>query len=78
MPEGTPKPGTEAKPERYAPQSIEEKWAARWAADANLYAAEPSNSAHKKYYVLEMLRSLVEEDSPRRRGGAERKRAAKG
>ncbi|MGH8117042.1 MAG: leucine--tRNA ligase, partial [Rhodanobacteraceae bacterium] len=40
---------------RYAPQSIEEKWAARWAADASLYAAEPSGSARKKYYVLEML-----------------------
>ena len=45
-------PGAEA---RYAPQPIEEKWAARWAADANLYAAEPSTSARKKYYVLEML-----------------------
>jgi leucyl-tRNA synthetase len=40
---------------RYAPQPIEEKWAARWAADPNLYAAEPSTSVHKKYYVLEML-----------------------
>src|SRR5574341_1394302 len=40
---------------RYAPQPIEEKWAARWAADADLYAAEPSTSARKKYYLLEML-----------------------
>ena len=55
MPEETPKPEGEAKPERYDPQPIEEKWAARWAADPNLYAAEPSSSARKKYYVLEML-----------------------
>jgi len=55
MPEETPKPEAEAKGLRYAPQPIEEKWAARWAADADLYAAEPSTSARKKYYVLEML-----------------------
>jgi leucyl-tRNA synthetase len=40
---------------RFEPQPIEEKWAARWAADAQLYAAEPSTSKRKKYYVLEML-----------------------
>ncbi|MDP9262793.1 MAG: class I tRNA ligase family protein, partial [Acidobacteriota bacterium] len=55
MPEEIPKPATEPKPERYDPQPIEEKWAARWAADPSLYAAEPSSSARKKYYVLEML-----------------------
>src|SRR5882672_11406506 len=40
---------------RYDPQSIEEKWHARWQADANLYAAEPHDSKRKKFYVLEML-----------------------
>jgi leucyl-tRNA synthetase len=55
MTEEKTKPEGEPKPERYDPQPIEEKWAARWAADANLYAAEPSTSVRKKYYVLEML-----------------------
>jgi len=40
---------------RYEPQRIEEKWHARWEANPSLYAAEPHNSARKKYYVLEML-----------------------
>jgi leucyl-tRNA synthetase len=40
--------------ERYAPQSVEAKWFARWQKDASLYAAEP-DSTKKKYYVLEML-----------------------
>jgi leucyl-tRNA synthetase len=40
---------------RYDPQPIEEKWSARWQKDAKLYAAEPSSSTRKKYYVLEML-----------------------
>jgi leucyl-tRNA synthetase len=39
----------------YDPQRIEQKWSARWAADAELYRAEPSTSKRKKYYVLEML-----------------------
>ena len=39
----------------YDPQRIEQKWSARWAADAELYRAEPSSSKRKKYYVLEML-----------------------
>ncbi len=43
------------RPERYEPQAIEQKWADRWAADPDLYKAEPSTSARKKYYVLEML-----------------------
>ena len=40
--------------ERYNPQQVEEKWAARWQQDRSLYAAE-ENSAKPKYYVLEML-----------------------
>src|SRR6267154_2787980 len=40
---------------RYDPQSIEEKWHARWQADADLYAAEAHDSKRKKFYVLEML-----------------------
>jgi len=40
---------------RYEPQKIEEKWFARFEADPTLYAAEPSTSKRKKYYVLEML-----------------------
>ena len=40
--------------ERYNPQQVEEKWAARWQDEARLYAAE-ENSAKPKYYVLEML-----------------------
>ncbi|HTC95076.1 MAG TPA: leucine--tRNA ligase [Terriglobales bacterium] len=39
----------------YDPQPIEEKWSARWQQDPQLYAAEPSSSQRKKYYVLEML-----------------------
>jgi leucyl-tRNA synthetase len=39
---------------RYEPRKIEEKWAAAWAADAGVYAAE-KNTAKKKFYVLEML-----------------------
>ncbi len=45
----------EPRPERYDPQSIEQKWTDRWANDPTLYAAEPASSARKKYYVLEML-----------------------
>jgi leucyl-tRNA synthetase len=40
--------------ERYAPHAIEEKWAARWAAQPDLYKAG-SGSSRSKYYVLEML-----------------------
>jgi leucyl-tRNA synthetase len=46
---------TGARPERYDPQFIEQKWSERWAADSDLYRAEPASSARKKYYVLEML-----------------------
>jgi leucyl-tRNA synthetase len=40
--------------ERYNAHQVEEKWAARWQANASLYAAE-KNSTKPKYYVLEML-----------------------
>ncbi len=43
------------RPERYDPQAIEQKWSERWAANPDLYRAEPSSSPRKKYYVLEML-----------------------
>jgi len=43
-----------ARDERYNPQPVEEKWAARWQNDPSLYAAE-ENSTKPKYYVLEML-----------------------
>ena len=39
---------------RYESKKIEEKWAAAWAADSSLYAAD-KDSARKKFYVLEML-----------------------
>ena len=40
---------------RYHPAEIEAKWAGRWEAQPDLYAAEPASSARQKYYVLEML-----------------------
>jgi leucyl-tRNA synthetase len=40
--------------ERYDAQRVETKWSERWQQDPALYAAE-TNSAKKKYYVLEML-----------------------
>jgi leucyl-tRNA synthetase len=48
-------PMSDQKELRYEAHPIEEKWAARWAADPKLYAAEPATSSKKKYYVLEML-----------------------
>jgi leucyl-tRNA synthetase len=51
----TDNPAAEQKELRYEAHPIEEKWAARWAADPQLYAAEPATSSKKKYYVLEML-----------------------
>ena len=33
---------------RYDPQPIERKWAERWAAQPELYRAEPAGSARKK------------------------------
>ena len=44
-----------ARPDRYEPQAIEQKWMERWAQNPDLYGSEPSNSSRKKYYVLEML-----------------------
>jgi leucyl-tRNA synthetase len=40
---------------RYTPSDIEPRWSARWAAQPDLYGAEPATSGKKKYYVLEML-----------------------
>ncbi len=40
---------------RYDPAAIVTKWQARWAADPELYAAEPASCGKPKYYVLEML-----------------------
>jgi leucyl-tRNA synthetase len=46
----------EVRPEvRYDPAEIETRWQARWAAQPELYAAEPATSNKPKYYVLEML-----------------------
>ena len=46
---------SDARPERYDPQTIEQKWSERWAQNPDLYKAEPATSARKKYYLLEML-----------------------
>jgi leucyl-tRNA synthetase len=40
---------------RYNPAEIEARWQERWAAQPELYAAEPASSTKPKYYVLEML-----------------------
>jgi leucyl-tRNA synthetase len=46
----------EVRPELcYDPAEIETRWQARWAAQPELYAAEPATSSKPKYYVLEML-----------------------
>ena len=44
-----------ARPGRYEPQPIEQKWMERWAQNPDLYRSEASSSSRKKYYVLEML-----------------------
>jgi leucyl-tRNA synthetase len=44
-----------AKEARYTPSEIEPRWQERWAADTELYGAEPASSGKPKYYVLEML-----------------------
>ncbi|HEX6494786.1 MAG TPA: leucine--tRNA ligase [Acidobacteriaceae bacterium] len=47
---------TEVRPEiRYDSAEIETRWQARWAAQPELYRAEPASSSKPKYYVLEML-----------------------
>ncbi len=40
---------------RYNPSEIEPRWSERWAAQPELYGAEPASSGKPKYYVLEML-----------------------
>ena len=40
---------------RYDPADIETRWRQRWAADPDIYAAEPVSCGKPKYYVLEML-----------------------
>ena len=40
---------------RYNPAEIEPRWQAAWAAQPDLYAAEPPTCGKPKYYVLEML-----------------------
>jgi leucyl-tRNA synthetase len=45
---------SESRDVRYDPQTIEQKWTARWQSDPALYRAERDSKA-KKYYVLEML-----------------------
>jgi len=40
---------------RYNPAEIEARWQERWAAQPEMYAAEPVSSTKPKYYVLEML-----------------------
>jgi len=45
----------EEKELRYDPEGIESRWRERWAADAELYAAEARTCGKPKYYVLEML-----------------------
>ncbi len=43
------------KEARYNPAEIEARWGERWAADPELYAAQPAAGGKPKYYVLEML-----------------------
>ncbi|HZC22274.1 MAG TPA: leucine--tRNA ligase [Candidatus Binatia bacterium] len=51
---GSERPEERANDERYDALRVEMKWFERWRQDPALYAAE-SDSAKKKYYVLEML-----------------------
>ena len=53
-------PSDAKRDHRYTPAEIEPRWAERWAAQPDLYAAEPSHADGQpnrkpKYYVLEML-----------------------
>jgi len=54
-PKAEPESDIVARPERYDPQAIEQKWFDRWAQNPNLYRAEDFHTSRKKYYVLEML-----------------------
>ncbi len=51
----TAAPGGASPEIRYTPAEIEPRWQERWAAQPDLYAAEPASSGKSKYYVLEML-----------------------
>ncbi len=44
-----------ARETRYNPAEIEPRWQERWAAQPDIYVAEPPSSGKPKYYVLEML-----------------------
>ena len=53
-------PASATREGRYTPAEIEPRWAERWAAQPDLYAAEPAvidgkPNSKPKYYVLEML-----------------------
>jgi leucyl-tRNA synthetase len=48
-------PSANSREPRYTPAEIEPKWSERWAANPDLYGAEPASSGKPKYYVLEML-----------------------
>ena len=52
--DGSPGSGPESEV-RYNPAEIEARWQERWAAQTDLYAAEPADCGKPKYYVLEML-----------------------
>ncbi len=59
-PKAAPAAPAEASPSstreaRYNPAEMEPRWQQRWAAQPDLYAAEPATSEKPKYYVLEML-----------------------
>jgi len=54
-PAGIANHSSAARPDRYDPRAIEQKWQERWARSSDLYRAEPSTTSRKKYYVLEML-----------------------
>jgi leucyl-tRNA synthetase len=48
-------PSSANREPRYTPAEIEPKWAEVWAANPDLYGAEPASTGKTKYYVLEML-----------------------
>ena len=55
MPDHMDSEQANSRDERYNPQLVEQKWFDRWQADPQMYAADPADSAKKKFYVLEML-----------------------
>jgi leucyl-tRNA synthetase len=54
-PSASAEPPTSNREPRYTPAEIEPRWSERWAAQPDLYGAEPASSGKPKYYVLEML-----------------------